>query len=274
VGQRNKEERIAVVGWSLTRSVFRSGPFRAERALRMWNQHLSVLPLHKRINLMATSASQTYISKLGFQDRDRSNERHGLACEYLFERMLELEVAPRLLKAQQAVAQSAIDFRKEAAAGGALGYYMSEKDRFDAGQEIPQLCADLEKLNVAKTFASICQSKKVGECVNVPITSRSYVNGFADVLIDFAIPRFFYGDSLLRWLGEVKITKEPAENVLQQINFYLSYLENVETVYILTDYDPGDLKRLCAGTKIKVYRLGQVFEQWLASRTTPETEEL
>lgn len=223
---------------------------------------------------MATSASQTYIAKLGFQDRDRSNDRHGLACEYLFERMLELEVAPRLFEAQQAVAQSHINFNKKAAAGEAVGYYMSKEDRFDAGQEIPQLCANLEKFNVAETFATIRQSRKVGECVNVPIKSRSYVNGFADVLIDFAIPCYFYGDRLSRWLGEVKITKEPAENILQQINFYLSYLENIETVYVLTDYDPGDLKRLCAGTKIKVYRLSQAFEQWLANRTTLATEEL
>jgi hypothetical protein len=223
---------------------------------------------------MATSAAQTYIARLGFQDRDRSNERHGLACEYLFERMLELEVAPRLLKAQQAVAQSCIDFNLNAASGGKTPYYMSEKERLDAWQEIPQLCANLEKLSFAETLASIYQSKKVGECVNVPITARSYVNGFADVLIDLSVPRFYYADNLLRWLGEVKITKEPAENILQQINFYLSYLENVETVYVVTDYDPVDLKRLCAGTKIKVYRLGQVFEQWLAARTTPDTEEL
>jgi hypothetical protein len=223
---------------------------------------------------MATSASQTYIARLGFQDRDRSSERHGLACEYLFERMIELEVAPRLLKAQQADVQSEIDFNQKVAAGENVDYYVSEKERFDAGQKIPRLCANYEKINFAETLATIYQSKKVGKCVNVPITSRSYVNGFADVLIDFPIPKFHYGNRYIKWLGEVKITKEPAENILQQINFYLSYLENVETVYVLTDYDPGDLKRLCAGTKIKVYRLGQVFEQWLAGRTTPETEEL
>lgn len=167
---------------------------------------------------MATSASQTYIARLGFQDRDRSNERHGLACEYLFERMLELE-ASRL--------------------------------------------SHIERPNP-------------GNCINVPIKSKSYVNGFADVLISY--PAYSYrhqnGANDAYLLGEVKITKEPAENVLQQINFYLSYIRNVETVYIVTDYDPGDLKRLCAGTKIKVYRLGQVFEQWLANRTTPATEEL
>lgn len=170
---------------------------------------------------MATSASQTYISKLGFQDRDRSNERHGLACEYLFERILELEVAPRMFNFDATLSPES---------------YMSK-------------ARDLHK---------------VGNCVNVPITSRAYVNGFADVLI---------AD---RFLGEVKITKEPAENVLQQINFYLNHLQcpGVEAVYILTDYEPGDLKRLCVGTKIKVYRLGQVFEQWLANRTNPETEEL
>jgi len=160
---------------------------------------------------MATSASQTYIAKLGFQDRDRSNERHGLACEYLFERMLELET------------------------------------RNLAHMERPH----------------------AGNCINVPIKSRSYVNGFADVLI--GVPNQYYEAYLL---GEVKITKEPAENVLQQINFYLSYIRNVEIVYIVTDYDSGDLKRLCAGTNINVYRLGKGFEQWLANRTTPATEEL
>lgn len=221
---------------------------------------------------MATSASQTYISRLGFQDRDRSNERHGLACEYLFERMLELEVAPWLLEVKRAEAQDDIDFNQKAAAGKISGFYM--KDCFDAGQKIPRLLANLEKLNIAETLANICQTNKVGECVNVPITSRSYVNGFADVLISLPVHNSYSSNGLFRWLGEVKITKEPAENILQQINFYLSYLENVQTVYILTDYDPGDLKRLCVGTKIKVYRLGQVFEQWLAGRTTPETEEL
>jgi hypothetical protein len=173
---------------------------------------------------MATSASQTYISKLGFQDRDRSNERHGLACEYLFERMMDLEVSP----------------------------WIDE---------------NLNQLQVAH----YCDDLKVGNCINSPIKGRnSFINGFADVLIK--LDASYRGHC---WLGEVKITKEPAENVLQQINFYLAHLkEDIEAVYVLTDYDPGDLKRLCAGTKIKVYRLGQVFEQWLEGRTTPETEEL
>lgn len=224
---------------------------------------------------MATSASQTYIARLGFQDRDRSSERHGLACQYLFERMIELEVAPCLFKARCADVQADIDFNQRAAAGEELRYCMSEKQRSEAGQKVPQLRASIERLNLAETLASIHQSIKVGECVNVPIRSGSYVNGFADVLIGLDVPSVRTGrNERLSWLGEVKITKEPAENILQQINFYLSYLNYIETVYVLTDYDPGDLKRLCIGTKIKVYRLGQVFEQWIAARTTPDTEEL
>lgn len=226
---------------------------------------------------MVTSASQTYISKLGFQDRDRSNERHGLACEYLFERMLELEVAPWLLDDCRGNVTLAICQAKED-----LAYYernqflKSEAKREKAKlQDLDQQLATFDaNAKLSDYVAKAHNSYKVGSCVNVPITSRSYVNGFADVLIstatcDTGTKHIHYPGTL----GEVKITKEPAENVLQQVNFYLNYLD-VQTVYILTDYDPGDLKRLCAGTKIKVYRLGRVFEQWLASRTTPETEEL
>lgn len=226
---------------------------------------------------MSTSASQTYISKLGFQDRDRSNERHGLACEYLFERMLELEVAPWLFGECRSDITWAIGNAKTALANCEGNRYLESKAKQEKAiiQDFEQQLATFDANAKSSDYiAKAHNCYKVGSCVNVPITSRSYVNGFADVLIstatcDQSINYVRYPGAL----GEVKITKEPAENVLQQINFYLNYLD-VKTVYILTDYDPGDLKRLCAGTKIKVYRLGQVFEQWLAGRTTPETEEL
>ena len=224
---------------------------------------------------MATSASQTYIAKLGFQDRDRSNQRHGLACEYLFERMLELDVAPRWLEARRAQLHAEINWCKKAVSGNNMGWHISEQERIAFGRDIPRIQSKLEDLSFNQALTLARSKISVGQCVNIPISSRSYVNGFADVLIKYEIAHPVTDrDTQRLWLGEVKITKEPAENVLQQINFYLNYLENVEAVYILTDYDPGDLKRLCAGTKIKVYRLGQVFEQWLANRTTPATEEL
>lgn len=223
---------------------------------------------------MATSASQTYIARLGFQDRDRSNERHGLACEYLFERILELEVAPLLLKNDRSdITHSISDIKRKIAEYEQSPYHGHKAHLQQAIATLQELQQELNafdaNLNPDKYILKAHDCHKVGKCVNVPIMSRSFVNGFADVLID--IGGYYVNHKLL---GEVKITKEPAENVLQQVNFYLSYLGNVESVYIVTDYDPGDLKRLCAGTKIKVYRLGQVFEEWLTNRTTPDTQEL
>jgi hypothetical protein len=216
---------------------------------------------------VATSASQTYIARLGFQDRDRCNERHGLACEYLFERMLELEVAPHVHQKYKKNLEIDISHMEAHIAGKYISYH-SGRDKTKVAAELLEAKAKLSALSFEESLTSLRGDFMAGKCVNVPIMSRSYVNGFADVLINTRC------DYPVGFLGEVKITKEPAENVLQQINFYLTYLGNVETVYIVTDYDPGDLKRLCAGTKIKVYRLGQVFEQWLANRTTPATEEL
>lgn len=221
---------------------------------------------------MATSASQTYISKLGFQDKDRSSDRHGLACEYLFERLLELEVAPFCYATEQDWIQREINYRTNAIAGSSIHYHTPDEiKRFE--DETPQWLAKLEDLNLQSILLEINATHAAGNCLNVPITSRSYVNGFADVLIRHPIERS-YNHCNSTWLGEVKITKEPAENVLQQINFYLSYLQEVQAVYILTDYDPGDLQRLCTGTKIKVFRLGQRFEQWLIARPSHATDEL
>jgi len=221
---------------------------------------------------MATSASQTYIAKLGFQDKDRGNERHGLACEYLFERLLELEVAPFCYSTQRKLIEAEINYQARAIAGERF-LYVTPTDIEYFKTERPKLLAELEQLKLEPIATNICNFFAVGECLNVPICSRSYVNGFADVLIRHSLN--YRGDHASgAWLGEVKITKEPAENVLQQINFYLNYLEHVNSVYILTDYDPSDLQRLCVGTKIKVFRLGQRFEQWLNERPNHITDEL
>jgi hypothetical protein len=220
---------------------------------------------------MATSASQPYIAKLGFQDKDRSTDRHGLACEYLFERLLELEVGPFHYATQRDWLQREINYRARVIAGE-RSLYVTAADAQAYKAEHPEWLAALENLKPDPIIAEAIAQHAVGDCLNVPITNRSYVNGFADVLIRHRVEN--YRDRTSTWLGEVKITKEPAETVLQQINFYLSFLDDVQAVYVLTDYEPQDLQRICVGTKIKVFRLGQRFEQWLANRPSLVTGEL
>jgi hypothetical protein len=224
---------------------------------------------------MATSAAQPYIAKLGFQDKDRGTDRHGLACEYLFERLLDLEVIPFQLALWKNNLQKEIAWRNAQLSGNYRGIYpASPSELASFREEMPALKSQLEALTLDYTAKELSSHLRVGECINVPVTSRSYVNGFADVLIPLPENRSEYGGTVHRWLGEVKITKEPAENVLQQINFYLSYIDNVKAVYILTDYDPSDLQRLCVGTKIKVFRLGRRFNEWFSCRPDHSTEEL
>ena len=225
---------------------------------------------------MATSASQTYIAKLGFQDKDRGTHRHGLACEYLFNRLLELEVVPYKTDLWKSELEREINWRKEKIARtiATNDYFfdrLTNEEITEFRNEISKFESKLSNLSIDFVSSHLAERLRVGECVNVPIASRSYVNGFADVLIPLS---YSYQDAPRHWLGEVKITKEPAENVIQQINFYLSYIKNVETVYILADYDPSDLQRLCVGTKIKVFQLGDRFEQWISSRVQLATDEL
>lgn len=189
--------------------------------------------------------------------------------------MIELEITPRALKWEaDRIATDIANAQDNIKEYEDRPYaYVASSDLERHKKRLNELQAQQASFDDDAFLLSHVGKIKAGQCINVPIVSDSYrssfVNGFADVLI--ADP--YTG----RFLGEVKISKEPAEQVLQQINFYLSYLERreeVQSVYVVTDYEPGDLKRLCLGTKIKVYRLGQVFENWLAARTTPATEEL
>lgn len=225
---------------------------------------------------MATSASQPYIARLGFQDPDRSKDRHGLACEYLYERLIELEVAAfwreykiRDLRYDLAlVSQSNREAREDLERIANSASTGAQKARGELTAAITEsferhqsLHAELLALEGSDGLDSARTYHKPTDHINVPIKSGYSIVGFADVLFTTV-------------LGEVKITRQPAEQVLQQINFYKSHLNSVKTTYILTDYDCSDLQRLTQGSDVKVYRLGQRFEQWLANRSTPATPEL
>jgi macrodomain Ter protein organizer (MatP/YcbG family) len=240
---------------------------------------------------MATSASQPYIAKLGFQDKDRGTDRHGLACEYLFERLLEMEAAPainrwrldslaencnelsqKLHATRESLNRNNKQLQKLDSSHFDYEFYQTKYNEAQANES--SLSQELEEAIHAHhdfddTVYGMSEAKKqykAGLSINQPIKSSSrYVVGFADVLMRVGP---------IEVLGEVKITKESAETVLQQINFYQAHLNYVTTVYILTDYDCSDLQRLVEGTHIKVYRLGQRFEQWMASRLQPTTDEL
>lgn len=233
---------------------------------------------------MATSASQTYIAKLGFQDRDRSVDRHGLACEYLFERLLEIEVAPFLNNMRLGYLQSAVPEAEKQLQFTKTKIVEAQKQGDSAGgwytRQIPELekraqeeydhwqtaLLNLDAFMPSFGLDSARKELKAAYSINKPIKQqgRSFVIGFADVFINI------HGKRLL---GEVKITKQSAESILQQINFYELHLQP-ETTYILTDFDCSDLQRMAEGTHIKVFRLGRRFEQWLASRAQFQSDEL
>jgi Fe-S cluster biogenesis protein NfuA len=252
---------------------------------------------------MATAASQPYIAKLGFSDPDRSKDRHGLACEYLFERLLELEVGPTITQKQKEYLNHLYSKAKEQydeivsllnddqGCVSWRGHYYSRADITTVMQGCCDCCTSVNSaLNTihddygrATAKATYCLSA----CVSKPIKTGyqgKHTAGFADVLLAESTieplvfdPNRLYYPSIISpcILGEVKITKQSAETVLQQINYYRQHIEGgVDKVYILTDYDCSDLQRITQGSDIHVYRLGRRFEDWIASRAMPSTPEL
>lgn len=221
---------------------------------------LSLTHPHRFRNCMATAASQPYIAKLGFSDPDRSKDRHGLACEYLFERLLELEVAPLLFRYRlhdlKDLVTSSTETRNTAqqtldSYNSLINSYPDKRnDEFwvanmkakalnleKAQQALCVAQSNIEQLSDTYGIKRAYENHKPAHCLNVPIKSGYSTAGFADVFVSNGLSYSL--------LGEVKITKQSAETVLQQINYYSQHIrEGVSNVYILTDYDCSDLQRL------------------------------
>jgi hypothetical protein len=74
-------------------------------------------------------------------------------------------------------------------------------------------------------------------------------------------------------LGEVKISKQTAEDVLQQINQYHEYVTPSQT-FVCLDYEDVQLKNLAKNSKIEVVKLGQKFIEFCENRPVEEIEEI
>ena len=235
--------------------------------------------------LVTRSSQQTYIQRLGFQDKDRSNVRHGLACEYLLNRLVKSEW----------MASSNLENEIIAALKYFLTYNITEFTGHENFKIVKKFFVDAienKSYDINKITEKIQAAIHCSRCINVPIVSGKFVNGFADVVLpgNFALLVKLNEQSLsagfleLEWtahksenqynfiLGEVKITPEPAENIIQQIAFYREYL-HAKKVIILVDYDAPQLKRMTEGSDIFVYRLGNAFEEWCAEQLNPEIDE-
>ena len=247
---------------------------------------------------MTRSSQQTYIQRLGFQDQDRANPRHGLACEYLLDRLIEQNVFPKLQELKAKAIKSFLDFKTQEIKDLNYKYKNLEyqsKWNANASEEakhvintvneqtllLSQVHQAAENISENEMKQIIHKAMPPSQFISVPITSGKFVNGFADLLLNNT-PYFYFDDDLslksdLRYnyldiLGEIKITPEPAENVIQQIAFYREFV-NVSEVIILIDYDAPQLKRMTEGSDIKVYRLGAKFNKWCSTKTQSITEE-
>lgn len=251
---------------------------------------------------MTRSSQQTYIQRLGFQDKDRSNPRHGLACEYLLDRLIQREFIGRIPELKDNLVQerikrlreriyeldNLIQDNKRRLKHGFLAESI-ESQIEDQSKSIDDKQGEIDRLpliaNAAvddQIAADIYDLLPSSNFISAPITNGKFINGFADVLFDCFVWLEFQDGMAIKpvidrrnyrvILGEIKITQEPAENIIQQIAFYRQFVDAKEVI-ILVDYDAPQLKRMTAGSDIHVYKLGSKFDAWCAAKAQPHIEE-
>tara|TARA_R100000781_G_scaffold100476_1_gene63953 strand:+ start:253 stop:942 length:690 start_codon:yes stop_codon:yes gene_type:complete len=220
---------------------------------------------------------QTYKGSLK-SDPDRNNPRHGLACEYLFNNL-----KPLLFYRSRYLQLSTDDYKKS---------LINNKSLLeDPYKEILEWFIEESPSNNT-IIPSKCIEYPLRGCIRYKETA---IKGWADVYLkglqyeeDIKNKKTKYHqltnhecfNGVTSWihrfcsiLGEVKITPEPAEKILQQITFYREIIGEIET-YIVLDFDCPQLIRMTQGSNIHVKRLGNKFEEFCNNRPKPQADEL
>lgn len=180
---------------------------------------------------MAHSYSQTLLARCGFNDVDRGNARHTLACLYVGHRMR--------LKDQEESRERGILLRVERDRATYEEWGVWACPLVKSGQAQPSPEAQYE----------------------VPVKTRSrFVIGFVDVV---------HMGFLTHRAAEIKITPQSADDILRQVQLYQDADDGVRAAewWIVCDFDTSLLQTLAAGNpRIKVLRLGPAFEEWCAEQ--------
>lgn len=252
---------------------------------------------------MATS-SQTALTRLGFKDPDKQDPRHGLACEYLKEKMSPF--------VGECIANKYKQLAKEATKE--LAKHQKWRRFFSATQNdglyfpyyLPDSIAEqiLKKVDNFQSqvidYIKIHSANQIADLSAIVKGPSSGTKGFLDVSfrnisyayvvpaeINFTHEGNHYSfkrdekllcrvrDEVCIW-GEVKISPVTPEILLQQIEYYAQNLPESDMIWLLADFDISDFKRMAEHQypQLKCFRLGQGFDEWCEKRYKPEVAEL
>ncbi len=303
---------------------------------------------------MTRASSQSYLQRLGFKDPDKTNQRHGLACEYLREKMIDdvEEDMARRIKLRAIANTKTVPPELDLSYGIArnsyykgmpdhswMQDYLTKKNVFpdwvyadeNAERIYMAWVNHVNELDFRRHLKS-CKVMPKGELAKMLQGPSGGTKGFLDVAFlppnrytvlplrayyfdvedpvsgEPKVPRVgeFPYDKWRPWedayrgqkfhhgwseanvpadkrldvctFGEVKITPEPAEVILQQLLYYCDQLFPCEcrSIWLLADFDVSDLSRMAKDQlpQLRCFRIGQNFENWVATRQQPEVAEL
>lgn len=255
---------------------------------------------------MAT-ANQSLLSRLGFKDLDKQNPRHGLACEYLKEKMTPFAaeyMSDMYFKFAESESkelckrwQINFDISNETNPSDWRAWHdipddEIKKSLFDQMRKFQRSGVDEIKLNLINQYAELSSIIKGpssgtkgfldvsfrGHCAFPLFSTLSHKHGEYNYLFSKK-PREYYSYNvnfkICIW-GEVKIAPVTPEILLQQIEYYAQNLPQNDMIWVLADFDISDFKRMAEKQfpQLKCFQLGENFDKWCKQRHRPVIQEL
>jgi hypothetical protein len=249
---------------------------------------------------------QSALTRLGFKDLDKHNPRHGLACEYLKEKMAPF-VGNYLADFYTQIAENQSnkileDWRKYIAVEGNQFLSLNSKLQSESVQnalknhfkrhqaneadsmrfEVPSQCAQLSSIikgpsSGTKGFLDVCFSGRITSYICDP-EGLCYTHNGQELFLAptrYSIEYFKVSFKFCIW-GEVKIEPITPELLLQQIEYYTENLKENDMIWVLADFDISDFKRMSQDQfpQLKCFQLGSAFDEWCKKQKRFDVPEL